>query len=184
MERLIRCTCGSEIAVSNAQAGRQIACGKCGSQLQVPTLRGLSQLPAASETQRSDNASGTKQSTWRVRGPLMAICAAILMLALMSALYFFNIWYSVDTSFDVETHVAAADQAIQQTGPDELMQTWDEYTKISLKFPEPPAYRLINDWAARNLRNAQIASVISIVMSLFIFGLWLSAKAAQRRSSN
>jgi hypothetical protein len=181
MERLLRCDCGSEIVVITAQAGSQIVCSQCGTRLQVPTLRELSHLPAFSAVDSPMDAKSLSQSIWRWRGPLMAICAGILMIALVFALFFLSNWYSVDSSFNAETHVAAVGDAIERSGADELMQLWDDYARLSLKFPVPPQYKINNDWAERNLRNGKIALLIGVAMLVSFFVLWISGKSAQRK---
>jgi hypothetical protein len=46
MDRLLRCTCGRDLVVSNSQAGQELTCA-CGKIVAVPTLRGLAALPLA-----------------------------------------------------------------------------------------------------------------------------------------
>ncbi len=183
MDRMLSCECGNKIAVSSSQAGRQIHCSFCNAVLQVPTLRGLAELPplvAEDSAVPMATRSGETASTWRWRGPAMAVCAAVLLVTLASAGYFLRNWAQVDRSRDVEAHVAVMNKVFDKADPSELGQIWDEYSSLSLQKPEPPIYKLLNDWAARNLNYGLIAVGFSIASLAGILMLWRSASSAKR----
>lgn len=187
MERVLNCKCGNTILVTNAQAGRQVNCSSCGDQVAVPTLRGLSELPFAQQTdpnQAEEFDSFARQefsaSTWRWRGPAMAVCLIALVGASFYAFNALRVWYQIDTSRDVDKHLEVVSQVLDSAGPDQLSQMWDDYSGISLQRPDPPDYKLYNDFAALKLRNGQIGGGIAAAMLLVLIVLWMSASWARR----
>lgn len=187
MERLLSCECGNQIAVANAQAGRQIVCTACGTTLQVPTLRGLSELPLAQVPDGSGRSAEQRaaieaaQSAWRWRGPAMAACATALLGSLLATGFYLWNWSRVDPSFNVETHIADVHAGFDPLDPSRLSEMWDHNSRRSLRRPEPPPYKLINEWAANNLFRGKIAAGIAAASLAAILLLWLSASAAQRK---
>jgi hypothetical protein len=178
MERLYRCShCQFEIRITTAQAGSQIVCSSCGATNQIPTLRGMAELPLVGDASQQVSAESAKQSRWRWRGPLMAACVAVLLVSGVFSLYFFRNWYSVDTSRDVDAHIKSLTEMVEKTSADELIQVWDDYSKVSLRKPAPPTYKLLNNWAASNLQYGQISLLIALLMAVGIFFLGIGGKS-------
>ncbi len=77
-KKTISCACGQTHIVDTPQAGSILQC-HCGRQIQVPTLREIAQLPAAEQTEGTEQISPRR---WTHRqGILFAIGAAVVLLA-------------------------------------------------------------------------------------------------------
>lgn len=179
MERVLTCSkCGEKIVVSRAQAGQEVKCGACGTQNQVPTLRGLANLPALSDS-ISPHSSATKVETWGWRGSLIAACLAGLLISAAYTGYKFYIWYQIDTSFTAEEHIAGNKDQIDKAGLDETLQIWDDYSTFSLGKRSPPIYKQYNDFSAESLRLAMIGGAMMVVLSLITVGTLRLAKTVK-----
>jgi hypothetical protein len=73
---LLPCSCGEKLVVDNRQAGETVQC-TCGSQLEVPTMRGLAQLVQV-------NDPGFTTAPKRVWGPRQGLLFVGLLLATLS----------------------------------------------------------------------------------------------------
>ncbi len=178
MERLLTCTCGEKIVVSRAQAGQQVACGSCGTTNQVPTLRGLSELPEAPNAASSNE--NAKADTWSWRGPVMAAClAGILGFGIYSyrEFYYYRITRTNDSA---ETHIQAESQGIDRMSTDAMLTLWDDYSKLSLGPKSPPNYKLFNDFSSSSFRAGSITAGIAGLLAVIATSMVLSARKAKR----
>jgi hypothetical protein len=178
MERVLTCECGEKIVVSRAQAGQEVKCGSCGASNQVPTLRGLANLPLATATSQGQVVA-TKADTWGWRGPVTAICLAVLLIVAAYTGYAFYVWSQIDTSFNADVHVELSSAEIDDAGLDSVLLAWDDYSKLALGSKRPPYYKELNDYSAKHLRDAIVGSVILTVLSLFTLGTILSARTGK-----
>ena len=163
MQRVLTCECGKGIIVSPAQAGQQVRCEGCGSEIRVPTLRGLAELPPA--RQGHGDLLPSAGAAWRWRGPLMALGLTGLLASLVISGYFFRIWYLVDnriqiTGPEIAFTIDSADSDIRMqhamldsAGPDQLSYVWDRLASSSLQQSSPPIYKLLGDYSARRLHG-------------------------------
>ena len=107
MEYLLTCGCGRQNRVTRSQAGQSLTC-QCGETLQVPTLRGMSELPAAGdETIATASADHKSWGGWR--GTLLAAGCAIFMIFLLPCAYYLYVRSQLDTSYTVVDEIAAGD---------------------------------------------------------------------------
>lgn len=178
MDRLLSCTCGEKIVVSQAQAGQQVSCGSCGAVVQVPTLRGLSELPPAQEAVSSKPAP--KTDTWSWRGPVMAAClAGVLGFGIYSAREF-NFYRLTRTNMNAAIHIQVETQGVDEMSPDALLTLWDDYSKLSLGPKRPPEYKLYNDFSDKSFRAGSITAAVTVLLAVIAAGMVLSAKKAKR----
>lgn len=176
MERVLTCECGEKIVVSRAQAGQEVKCDSCGAINQVPTLRGLANLPLATATGQGQ-VVGLKGDTWGWRGPATAICLAVLIIVTTYTGYALFVWSQIDTSFNADVHVEVSSTQIDEVGLDSVLLAWDDYSQVALGSKRPPYYKELNDYAAKHLRYAMVGSVMIAVLSLVAFVTIRSAKA-------
>lgn len=178
MDRLLSCACGEKIVVSQAQAGQQVSCGSCGAVVQVPTLRGLSELPLALDTLLPK--AGATTDTWSWRGPVMAAClAGVLGFGIFSAREF-NFYRLTRTNMNAAIHIQAETEGVDEMSPDALLTLWDDYSKLSLGPKRPPAYKQYNDFSDKSFRAGSITAAVTALLAVIAAGMVWSAKKAKR----
>jgi hypothetical protein len=193
MEYLLTCQCGAQHVVSNAQAGESISCS-CGEQLEIPTLRGLKQLPVHApvdpETGEDDSsAPGTSQSPQTIRGgsksraawqgwrgPTMAILTAVMVVSAMFAAFYFWQRFLIDTSYTIEKLIEADRQLLAQADPIDLDQAWKDFAGYNLRQKRPPHFFVWNRYAEHRVYQGTVASVIAAVSGLLAAAVWISAR--------
>lgn len=174
MDRVLTCSCGEKIVVSRSQAGREISCPGCNTMLTVPTLRGLSELPAAETTQVPTPNANT--DTWKVRGPILALSfAGILISGLLAARYFYQSKLS-RVAFDAVMHIEDEAHSVDLAPPDALLHLWDNYSKTSLGPKRAPDYKLYNDYSNSRFRAGTIASAITVSLLVVATATVFSAR--------
>ncbi len=77
---LLPCTCGKKIGVTKSQAGQTVRC-TCGTELEVPTLRNLSEL------ERVGTRGVAKTTTWTNRHRLVFSLAIVALAGVLAAGY-------------------------------------------------------------------------------------------------
>jgi hypothetical protein len=180
MERVLSCSCGHRILITHAQAGSRIICSRCGTELAVPTLRGLADLPLAENEEQVPQKAKSHQAAWGWRGPVMAICSSVMIICLGFACYNFYIWGRIDTSRDIEGHLQVVQEVFDSAGPDQLSHLWDEYAGVSLRRPMPTDYKVYSDFANNKLRIASITGgvALALLLSLLILGFTANRRRA------
>lgn len=190
MQRVITCKCGNQLLVGTAHAGRVIQCPACGQTHQVPTLRGLADLPAA---QTVDNVpERSDRSQWKWRGPAMALSLVGLIVSLVTAGYFFRNWYFIDPTVSLSRdgqviqirtaadHIQLERQSLQKMGPAELSQFWDQYNSVVLRRPSSPPYKFLSEYVAQSRSSTIQALMFCMVFAVTNGLLWYSARWARR----
>lgn len=139
MPYVLRCACGTKNSVHRSQAGSRINCPQCGQVLEIPTIRGLSELeiedePAAVERNRT--VSRRRWSPWK--GGLAAVCFVIALIGLgRSGVYGCYRWFHPTPFSEVEMLQEAAQLASQFT-PVEAWDTWRYLQETGLGAKNPP----------------------------------------------
>jgi hypothetical protein len=101
-EYFLPCECGAQTVVSPAQAGQTVHC-RCGITLQVPTMRGLRELEAASD---SAAAIPRPEPQWDDRHRVAFLLALGAVTCLLVAAY---LWFSLP---QIERQPTAEDFAV------------------------------------------------------------------------
>jgi hypothetical protein len=156
---LLPCNCGQNVEVDAGQAGLQVSCA-CGATLDVPTMRGLSQLRPA-ETPQAETAS-TPQAAWGPGQGLMFLGAVFGILGLIALLLVLQQrpqWVVQPQQIAINIH--------RQT-PEQLWYYWLDLRKGLQEGEDPVRQRFENEWAAyrRHRTMALIPLVIGILMLL------------------
>lgn len=190
MQRVITCQCGNQLVVGTAQAGRTVDCQVCGAKHQVPTLRGLAELPVAQSAEGALERSG--RSPWGWRGPAMALCLVGLIASLTTAGYYFRNWYFIDPTISLSKdgqviqirnasdHIDLERQSLQKMGVAELSQLWDQYNSVVLRRPSSPPYQFLSQYVAQSRKSTLNALMFGMTFAVSACVLWYSARWARR----
>jgi hypothetical protein len=117
---LVTCVCGRQLPVEVGQAGEQLTC-VCGTNVSVPTLRQLRQLPVATA---AEPVSVAKHSWGARQGTIAAslIAATLLLLGAAASRYTEHPL----PQFHPEAQIKMVDQFLTKKSPAELWQIWTE----------------------------------------------------------
>ncbi len=136
---LLPCRCGKQTIVFRSQAGEQVAC-ECGEKLDVPTLRGFSEL-ATSDQKVAANRISSERPKWN---PMLGIPAAIFFaFALISFGLLANasFWrYQVDTKFKVEDEIRKGEEALDAMQPAEILVLHRNFRELGLGEKSAPEF--------------------------------------------
>ncbi len=171
MDHLLICTCKKEHVVSRSQAGQEILC-ECGNSVRIPTLRGLSQLPAANDVPL-ENASTNVWGGWR--GPAIAVCSAVFAISAGFSSFFFLQKASIRPTNDLESEIAAGNEVLDQYGPDALSMVWNDLDTFGMGAKARPGFYIWQEYARGFARNATITGAIAAVFGVLSLGIWISA---------
>ena len=165
---LLPCRCGKKSVVFTSQAGEQVAC-ECGEKLDVPTLRGFSQL------ERGQGSEGGKRlanerSRWN---PLLGIPAAIFFgFAVVSFGLFANAcyWrYQINTSYQIKDEIENGEKKIDTMQPVELLLMYRDFRGIGLGQKSAPIFYenlLYAKEFEKNIRFYAIALAGSLALAI------------------
>lgn len=190
MDRLLRCTCGRDLVVSNSQAGQELTCA-CGKIVAVPTLRGLAALPLAQALaqttadapqpyatsgvgQQLDSGANRAWQGWR--GPALALATAGFLIAAVAGSWFGFQRFQIDTSYTVEAEIAAGAEMIESYDPNTLSTIWHQFGSMGLGEKHPPAFFLWQVYAEDRAKKATTSGVVAAVFGVLALAIALSAK--------
>lgn len=180
MDHLLTCECGLSHRVGRSQAGQQISC-ECGKELQVPTLRGLSELPLAEEK----GVDASQSSAWKGwRAPTLATCSGLLVLSLLYSGYAFLQSFRNDLNYSTEDFIAEGDAAIDTFGPDELSITWTDFQTLGLRNRASPMFHVYNLYSEEQKVKGFAGLGVSALFALLVAGIWWSARFSSKPSAD
>ena len=144
---LLPCSCGKKITIQKSQAGQEVPC-ECGKTLQVPTLRGLSELELVQDSASASGQKTKSQSESRSWNPGRGIPAAITLflsvLFLAIAGYYAYGRYQLITylraDYTVEDQVRDGTAKIDELSPADLWQQYRGMRDLSLQHVEMPEF--------------------------------------------
>ncbi len=125
---LLPCSCGKKLTVRARQAGEHVRC-ECGTELEVPTMRGLSKLS------RSDDQEETQKPLWSRQQGITFLASAIAIGCAVFTIYLFLERPTI-TPITGRT-LAEIRQDFEGYNPAQTMDYW-EYLKLGLNGVEPP----------------------------------------------
>jgi hypothetical protein len=168
---LLPCNCGQNVEVDASQAGLQVVCG-CGAKLDVPTMRGLSQLRVAEAPAREASVS---QAAWgpgqgsMFLGAVLAICG-VIALALV---------WRTRPQWEVQTQQIVVN--VERLSPAQLWEHWQDLRKGLAPPDDPVRKHFESDWERyrRHRMMAAIPFVLGTVM--MVAGLVLLRAMGTRR---
>lgn len=174
MDHLLICECGLENSVSRKQAGQQITCS-CGKVLNVPTLRGFSELPLASHPQpvRAGSSAEVAKSAWAGwKGPVFALVMAVFIISGVTSAYNLLLRSSIDTSYTAEDFVEQGNLAFDQFTPTDLSLAWQDFEKLTLGPKMVPGFAVLNKKAKELERYAAGSGAVALLSALVGCGIW------------
>lgn len=160
----LTCPCGVAHSVSTSQAGQEIHCS-CGNSLQVPTLRGLKELPPS---QPVASERPTRKDADQARRPsiLLGSLFAIIFLAIPTAIFFGYQRMKLDTSLTQEADQQQAFEELDAAGPLQLSEAWDSYSTIPLGPPTKPPFYYVQRYARTLEWRIAIAGTVALLAAL------------------
>lgn len=177
----ITCSCQAKTAVSVSQAGQKVVCS-CGKTIEVPTLRGLRELPPASAPDQAVRALDKADR----RKPSLALGTlfAVIFLAVPTSLFFLYERWVMDTSQSEQSDREYAMSQIDKATPAELSSIWYDFSTTSLGAPTKPAFYHVQT-AARTLeRNSAIAAGIAILAGIAAAGISVARREKETQQAN
>ena len=161
--------CGQNLKVELSQAGETVGCA-CGRGVDVPTMRGLRQLPIVEETRAAAEAEAQAQSRqWGPRQGLILIGALILLAGLAAAVYFMRTYPEPAYTRDEVAEITS-----QQIQDSPLTKTWIYWKDLEengiTAAPTPPELDFAERVALANQRLAIAFGVAGIGLLLVLGG--------------
>ncbi len=141
MRYVLSCTCGSKIPVHRSQAGSRVECAECGKVLEIPTIRGFSDLEIEGESSSSDSLVKRPRRWTTLKGSIAAICFVLALVGLgRSGLYAYFRWMN-PTPFSESDMLREAQQVAAEFTPAETWDTWTflQESGLGQKKNPPPA---------------------------------------------
>jgi hypothetical protein len=172
MEHLLSCGCGRKIPVLRSQAGQELTC-ECGQRLQVPTLRGFADLPTA-QAAAIPAASEARRAWGGWRGTIMALSLAVFVLFALPCAYFVFIRTQIDTSYTIETELAAGNANYDSFSIEQLAAEWSNFEKNGLGPKEKPWFFTLNLIAREQEILAAVTGAIATLAGLTALGVGLT----------
>jgi len=121
---LLTCTCGQQSKVDSRQAGLTIPC-RCGARLEVPTLRGLAELPRLDDQART---APPDTATWGPRQATMLAGFLLTTIAVIGGIYL----YATQPEAPIEPEFAINRQLLEaQKEAMTLSQSFALWTQLS-----------------------------------------------------
>jgi hypothetical protein len=173
MKYLLPCTCGKAIPVDIGQAGQRVAC-VCGKSVDVPTMRGIKELPPATAENAKEAAARPRAAAWSpLQGSIFSSGTLLIFIGLCVAAYF---GYQASGIKIVEPTPAqlAADEEGFASLPIDVM--YDSYTKVremGVADRERPAYVQLKRYRERLVRYAMTGGIIAGAGALLAAGACL-----------
>ena len=144
MRYLLPCPCGHQIPVSRSQAGATVTCGVCGRSVEVPTIRGLTNLPPAPEETAERTVGKRTAPRWSTSRRLVsAVCFGLMLVAGSVAGLMLATRLNYSTGWTLEQELTYGDQMVERYEPAELWDLWSVYREEGLGPKTPPEYVLV-----------------------------------------
>ncbi len=139
MSYVLRCACGTKILVHRSQAGSRIACPQCEQPVEIPTIRGLSELEIEEEPVATVKSRSVSRHRWTpLKGTIAAACFVIALIGLgRSGLYGYYRWSNPTPLSEVEM-LREAEQLVNEFTPAETWDTWRYLQESGLGTKQPP----------------------------------------------
>jgi hypothetical protein len=167
---LLPCNCGQKAEVDSSQAGLTIQCG-CGAALEVPTMRGLSQLQVVEAASPSETAG----SAW---GPGQGLIFLGIVIGLGGLL---ALGLVLQTRPQWRVHPEQIDIHVDKLSVEQLWQHWLELHKGLGSDDDPIRKRFESEWSTYRRRMSMSAIPAALGLLMIIGGLVLKRNAARPR---
>ena len=173
----LNCPCGAKHLVTNSQAGQKLDC-TCGKSLDIPTLRGLKDLPVVDQLD-SEGKRAIDDPDRRRPSLMIGAMFAIIFLAIPTAVFFAYQRLAMDTSLSEQSDRSAAFTQIDASTPAELSSIWYEFSTVSLGTPSKPTFYYVQSTARRRERNAAIAVAVAVLAGIVAAGISVARRESK-----
>jgi hypothetical protein len=165
---LVPCTCGKSVAVDASQAGLQIRC-ECGNELDVPTMRGLRQLPTA-EAGPAD-ASAQRAGAWGPRQGMMFLGGVIALIGGLVAAAV----YSARPQINVQVNRAALQADNDALTLEQSWYLWQHLRQGLDQFTLTETPEFQKNHATYRLRLGLALGAVALGVLLAVAGLFVAS---------
>jgi hypothetical protein len=176
---LLPCSnCGEKLMIDVSQAGQSISC-KCGSQTEVPTLRGLQKL----ERVEGARAPEDTEPAWSQQQGIM-FSTGLALIVVGAGLCTYLLWErsKLDTARPIDRLRFREEKAIDGMSPLQVWQIWVQMRDYRLSQDETPQYQLNRQRAQQLLIIASISGGAAIVgLGLLLSSFIVRPKTAPKR---
>lgn len=173
MDHKLTCSCGKSIRVTRSQAGQELSC-ECGQTLQVPTLRGLGQLPLW-ESESTTTALVQRKAWGGWRGTLFAAACAVFVISILPCAYFLYIRSQINTSYTVTDEIAAGNANYDAAGLEMLVAEWTNFERMGMGPKSKPPFYWMKIVARENEILAMVTGAIAALAAISAAAIWISA---------
>lgn len=179
MQYLLSCPCGKQTPVASSQAGETVRC-KCGELLEVPTLRGLRQLPVAEEPGAEREAAG--QPFWSLGLGLLFVSGVAL--TLISLVVIVSLAGYISTLETEPPEMYTPDQFRELMSDMTADRLWDSWTQLRdleqfpLRQPSDPP------WIAERFQRSLSIGMMVASGLIGALGIAMAGAAISRRGKS
>lgn len=169
---LLPCSCGQKVAVDASQAGLEVPCA-CGAKLEVPTMRGLSQLQIVEEP-REEHAA--PQAAWGPAQGLMFLGAVLLLGGLVAVLLVMQTrpqWQVQDEQIRLD---------VNRLTPGQLWQRW-QFLRQGVGGPNDPI-RQQYEQAWSTYRRRLTMSILPLAAGVLLFAAGFAMFRARKHPTS
>ena len=166
--------CQTDISVTPAQAGDTATCAACQTQVAIPKLGELRQLPVS-----DDHANDNPAAARSVAATIVFVASGLIAVAaFMGASYNAIRWATIKVEATTESHLAAIEQGYKAAEPASMVQEFESMEKNSLDLITPYKYQTVvnekNAWG----RSALIAGAVSLFFGILAIVAALKTRKA------
>lgn len=127
---LLDCPCGKTLTVDSSLAGGKIKCDACGKDVDVPSFRGLKELPLAAPEPAG---KGSKEVSAPKEGNVTRNLGSLIMLFSVVALTLLIVFrFRAITGYTAEDAISYREQQIDSLDPVETWELWGEMSRFGL----------------------------------------------------
>jgi hypothetical protein len=157
---LLSCpNCQAELSVAAAQAGDSISCSSCQSEVAIPKLGELRNLPQTAEGQ--NEVSGGSRS---VGGTIAFVVLSLIAVgALLGAGYNAIRWAMIETNVTHASHLAEIQTEYRKVEPAAMIKEFEDMEKYSLDLVTPYKYQVTANEKSRWGWNAVAAAGLALL---------------------
>jgi len=163
-------TCQNVLSVTPSQAGDKVICGECQTEVSIPKLGILRQLPLAEEASKLPSEETAQRESGGYMIPV-GILGAVAVLGFMVAAFAGIRWTLIPYLKTTDQHVAdiRADYAVKPTA--ELIREYEQMVGDGIELGKPFTYKRLSDEKQRWGLISTISAAIGLGSALAAFGL-------------
>lgn len=169
--------CDTAVPISPSQAGDQTNCPNCQTEIQIPSLGDLRQLPLTEEALRksASDSPGDSSVARSIGFGLFAFAAAGCLIV---GGYCGIRWFSTDVTMTTDQHIEELRTQYKTLPPARLIREYESMEKYGLELPEPFAYKITENAHDAWRRNTFVA--VGISLAFFLIAILLGSTGRQK----